>query len=36
MSAMWPNGAMEGLAVHWYRQGGEWRLASNVTKMCAM
>ncbi|CAF97770.1 unnamed protein product, partial [Tetraodon nigroviridis] len=35
MSAMWSNGAMGGLAVHWYRQGGEWRLASNVTKIQA-
>lgn len=33
---MWSNGAMGGLAVHWYRPGGEWRLASNVVKMCAM
>lgn len=31
---MWSNGAMGGLAVHWYRQGGEWRLASNVTEVC--
>lgn len=28
---MWPNGAMGGLTVQWYSQGGEWRLASNMT-----
>lgn len=30
MSAMWPNGAMGGLTVQWYNQGGEWRPASDM------